>query len=176
MFYFSKHRRLALNRVQGFSLLEMLIYIAILIIMLTVIMNIIISIMSTGRIIKSLRNIENSALISLERITREVRQAESVNTSSSILNSALGKLVLDGSDADGNPRTAEFYLSSGVLMFSENGIEIGALSPTGAKITGLLFEHFSGLNSEGIRTTITTESGTSTHYRSEKFYSTAVLR
>src|SRR3989344_2406588 len=110
---------------KGFSLVEMLIYIAILALMLSVIMNIIVSTVRSERVIKVLRNVEDSAILSLERIVRETRQAESVNLVSSDLGSNPGKLVL--TDALGSPR-AEFYLSSGRLFLKENGVDVGALT------------------------------------------------
>ena len=157
-------------------MLEMLIYIAILILMLGIIMNITISVVNSGRTIKSLRNVENSALTSFERITRETRQAQSVNLSSSVLNTNPGRLVFAGSDSLGNPRTVDFYLSSGVLMLAENGADLGAVTQPDSRVTSLVFQRFSSSNSEGIRTEITIESGTSTHYRSNKFYFSAIIR
>src|SRR3989344_6824687 len=155
--YFSKQRGFTLSKVEGFSILEMLIYISILVLLLVVIMNIVISVIRSGRIINALRNVENSALISLERITRETRQAESVDTSASVLDSNPGELVLVGTDALGSPRTVRFFLSSGVLMFSENGVEVGALTQTDARVSSLVFRRFSQSGSEGIRTEITIE-------------------
>ena len=61
-------------------------------------------------------------------------------------------------------------------MFSENGGEVGALTQTDARVSSLVFRRFSQSGSEGIRTEITIESGTSTHYRSNNFYSSAVSR
>ena len=177
--YLSKHHRFTLSGIKGFSLLEMLIYISILVLLLIVIMNIVISVVRSGRIINALRNVENSALISLERITRETRQADSMDTGGSILDSNPGRLVLESveySGIGGTLCTVEFYLSSGTLMFSENGVEIGPLTQGDAKVSSLIFRRFSSLNSEGIRTEITLESGTSTYYRSNNFYSSATLR
>ena len=163
-------------RRKGFSLVEMLVYISILVLMLAVIMNIIVSVIRSERVLKALRNVEDSAVLSLERITREVRQAENVDINSSIFDLNPGRLALESTDALGNPRTVEFYLSSGVLMFSENGMELGALTRTDARVSALTFRFFTGSNSKGIRTEITIESGTSTHYRSDNFYSSAILR
>ena len=173
---FFKRRGFTLSKVEGFSILEMLIYIAILALMLSVIMNIIVSALRSERIIKALRNVENSATVGMERLVIEMRQAESVNVSLSILGSNPGKLVLKGTDGSGNPRTVEFYLSLGRLLLKENGVDVGALSQSDARVSNLVFHLFSGPNSEGIRTEMTIESGTSTHYRSKKFYSSVILR
>lgn len=149
--------------------MEMLIYIAILALMLSVIMNIITSTIRSERVIKVVRNIEDSAILASERISREIRQAESADSS------IPGKLVLvDGS------RTVEFYLSSDRLFLKEsiNGGVVGddALTQTDAKVSNLIFHSFSGLNSSGIKTEITIESGTGAHSRSENFYSSALLK
>ncbi len=164
------------SKTRGFSLVEMLIYMAILVLMLAVIMNIVISVISSGRVIKSLRNIENSTLVSFERITREIRQAGSINTASSVLNTNPSELILNDVDSLGNPRTVRFYLSSGILMMSENGMVAGALTQNNAYVSSLVFRRFSGSNSEGIRTEISIESGTSTHYRTNNFYFSSLSR
>ncbi|MDO8589763.1 MAG: type II secretion system protein [bacterium] len=161
---------------RGFSLVEMLIYISILVLMLAVIMNVIVSMTGAERVIKALRNIENSATVGLERVVRETRQAENINVASSILGSDPGTLVLNGTDALGNPRVVEFYLSSGKLLLKENGVEVGALTQEDAQVSGLIFYLFSASDVEGVRTEMTIESGTSTYYRSEKFYASALLR
>ena len=76
MAYSSKHRGFVRRSLtEGFTILEMLIYIAILVLMLVVIMNAVISIVHSGRIINALRNIETSAMMSTERLARELRQA-----------------------------------------------------------------------------------------------------
>lgn len=154
----------------------MLIYIAILVLMLGVITNVVISMVHSGRIINALRNIETSAIMSTERLARELRQAESVNVGLSILGSDPGKLVLESIDLLDNPRTVAFYLSSGTLMLSENGVDTGALSQSDARVSSLIFYPFSSPDALGIRTEITIESGTSTYYRSKKFYSSTILR
>lgn len=157
-------------------MIEMLIYITVLVGMLIIITRVVVTIAQYDRIIKSLRNIENSAILSIERVGREMREAESINVSQSTLEVHPGKLVLATTDTSGNPRTVEFYLSNGRLMLKENGADVGALTGSSTQVTNLVFRRFSGTNSEGIRTEMTLESGTSTHYRSKKFYSTSVIR
>lgn len=166
---------ITLSKQKGFSLLEMLFYIVILGLLLAIIMNIIVSVTRSERVIKSLRNIEDSAALSLERIGREVRQADSIDASS-VFESHPGRLVLIGTDSEGSPRKVEFYLLNGRVLMKENDVDTGALTQTGSNVSNLVFYHFIGANSEGVRTKMTIDSGTSTHYRSEKFYSTAVLR
>lgn len=161
---------------KGFSLLEMIIYVVILTFMLVLIVEVVLSVARSERMIKAMRAVENSAIVSLERVTREMRQADGVNIGLSTFGIHPGNLVLTGLDDIGNARTVEFYLSNGQLMQRENGVELGALTESSASVTDLKFYYFSATTSVGIRTEITIESGTSAHYRVEKFYSTTLTR
>jgi len=160
----------------GFSLVEMIIYILILVSLLVVIMNITVSIVRSQRAVKASRNVENSAMISLERITREVRQMNDVSSTLSVFDTNPGTLVLNSTDIGGNPRTVEFYVASSTIFMKENGVVSGALSQSDAVITNLIFRHFSNASVDGIRIEMTIESGTSTYYRVGDFYSSAILR
>ncbi|CAN5190506.1 hypothetical protein BH11PAT1_BH11PAT1_3340 [soil metagenome] len=161
---------------RGFSLPEMLIYIVILTLILGVIVSILTSMIRTQRVAESSKSVENAAIFGLERIVRETRDASSVTVGSSVLDSSPGVLVLAGSDASGNPKTVEFSLQQGVLHIKENGTDKGALTENKVKVTSLVFSLISNINSKSVRTVMTVESGTSTTYKQETFYSTTVLR
>ena len=150
---------------RGFSLIEMLVYISILVFMLVIILEIIISITQKDRIIESKRNIENSAALTLERVTREVRESTAISVPSST------RLVLTESDG-----TIEFYLSDARIFLKENGIDIGALTSSSTRVTSLNFIRFASSTSEGVRVLMTLESGTTTDYQMESFYTSAIKR
>jgi hypothetical protein len=160
----------------GFSLLEMLIYVSILALMLVVIIEVTNSVVKSQRVMGSQRKIDNSLTLTFERIIREIRLAESVDTAASTLGSHPGVLALDGEDELGNLREVSFYLSGGQVVMEENGALVGAVSQSDVTVTSLIFQIFATSTSQGIRATITLESGTSTHYRSSNFYTSAVTR
>ena len=166
---FNKGRR-------GFSLIEMVVYISILTFMLVIVLEVVFSVTRSQRVIRSVRDIENSALVSLERIERETRGAESISTASSTLGTSPGVLVLNSLDEEGGSRTVEFSLLNGQLRLKEDGVDTGALTASGTVVTNLVFRRFASSTVEGIKTELTIESGTSTHYRTESFYSSARLR
>lgn len=157
-------------------MLEMIVYIAILVLMLGVIMDITISIVRYHRIIKASRSIENSAITSFERITREVRKANSVDVLLSTFNSSPGKLTINTTNESGNPKTVEFYLESNKILLKENGVDQGSLSQSDSKVQSLIFRLLSGSNFTGVRAEMVVESGTSTYYRTGKFYTFSNLR
>jgi Tfp pilus assembly protein FimT len=158
-------------KTNGFSLIEMLVYIAVLVFMLVIIVAAVFSIARSDRLIRSVRDIENSAVLVMERITREIREADSVSLASSVLDSHPGKLVLQGESGN-----TEFYFSSGRIFVKENGVELGALTAASVKVTSIKFTRFASSTVEGIRTELTLESGTSTYYRTQTLYSSAVIR
>jgi len=164
------------NNSRGFSLLETLIYVALLASIIVVLINVMVGIATSQRSIISQRNIENSAMITLDRITRELRQATGVDAGSSTLGTNPGVLVLDGLDASENPRTVEFYITDSTIYLEEDSIITGPLTHPDVRVSSLIFHLFTGTNSQGVRTELVLESGTSTHYRRETFYSTAILR
>ena len=155
----------------GFSIIEILVYISILVFMLAIILEVVVSVTRRERIATSTRDIENSAVLVAERITRETRQAQSINLSSSILGVHPGKLVLDGES-----RTLEFHLINGRINLKENGVDAGPLTSSTTKVTNLKFTRSATSTTEAIRTELTLESGTSTYYKTETFYFSSSIR
>lgn len=160
----------------GFSLLEMVIYIAILVFMLAIVIQVVFSITRSSRAVQSARNIETSATSALERMGRELRQAEAIDIAASTFNIHPGVLSLDGEDNVGVAYSREFYLLGGRLRLRENGVEVGSLTHASTTVTNLVFTRFYATSTEGVRIEMTLASGTTTAYRTETFYSSILLR
>lgn len=166
---------MTIKRKKGFSLIEMVVYIAILVFMLVIVIEVVFSIARSSRTVRAVRNVETSAISALERMGRELRKADSINTASSTLSTSPGVLSLSGEES-GVAYSAQFYLSGGRVMLRENGIETGALTHASSTVTSLVFSRFYATSTEGIRIQISIESGTTTAYRVETFYSSVLLR
>lgn len=167
---------MAINPRKGFSLIEMVVYVAILVFMLIIVIEVVFSITRANRTLKSARAIELSAVTALERINREVRNADTIDTAASTFGANPGTLSLDGRDALGAAYSVEFYLSAGKVRVRENGADAGPLTLASSSVTSLIFNRFSATTSEGVRIEMRVESGTTTSYRSETFYSTVLVR
>ncbi|MDO8564682.1 MAG: hypothetical protein Q7R88_01675 [bacterium] len=135
---------------------------------------IIISIRSYGAL-RAKQVLETDAAIALERITREVRDAESVALGGSVLGSHPGVLVLNSTTLDGAPRTVEFLIVNGLLTLKENGVSVGALTGESA-IRTLIFRRIATARSEGVKVELTLQEGVGVASSTESFYATAVLR
>lgn len=168
-------KKYTLNR-RGFSIVEMLIYVFILSLMLVVIINTIGGLTASQRKIKATRAVELSSITTLERIVREIRNAVSVDVLNTSFGTNPGSLSLNSTDSDGNARTVKFVVDSGKLRVIENGVDQGPLVQSGVTINNLVFTSSSTPNSTAIKINMTISSGTSTAFRSEQFYGTAVLR
>jgi len=161
---------------KGFTIIEMLIYIAILVFMLLIVVNILLNITRAQKALKASKSIESSALFSMERITREIRNAQSVNIASSTFGTNPGLLALNGTDINGSAYSIQFYTSTSTLYINRNGAIVGPLTQTDSQVTNLVFTSIIGTSSRAVRTQMTIQSGTSTYFRTGNFYSTIILR
>lgn len=159
----------------GYSLIEIIMYLAILAGITIVIVNILTQISSSRTRLTAAQRVATSAGLSLDRMAREIHTATGVSTTTSVLGTSPGRLVLNGLES-GSPYTIEFSLSGNTLNIIRNGVTTGPLTEAGTSVTELIFRHSASSTDQAISIEMTIQSGTSTSYRSEKFYTTAVLR
>ncbi len=163
------------NKTRGYSLVEIIIYVAILAGITVVIVSILTQISSSRSRLTAAQRVATSAGLSLDRITREIHTASGVNTGSSIFDVSPGVLVLNGVESS-VPYTIEFSLSGGSLNITKDGVVVGPLTEAGVVVNELIFRHSASSTDQAISIEMTLESGTSTAYKSEKFYTTAILK
>ena len=156
---------------KGFSLVEILIYLAIFTAVSILVINSFIIVVSTFTKIRSNHDLVNSGSNSLERISREIRQAKSID-STSIFDSDSSSLKLV--DPDGNIIVFDKNLDD--LRISKNGEVIGNLLVNNVSLDKLIFKHIVTANSEAIKIEIEIEDTNSKISKVEKFYDTVVLR
>ena len=154
----------------GFTLLEILVYASLLALMIALIAN---SFAALARIVidaKADRAVRASAEAALERISREVRFAETVDLGASVLDAHPGVLALTTIDPFTDAaRTVTFALSGSRITVQKDATPVEYLTATGATVSNLVFRRITnGTVSEAIRTELTVNG--------ENFYSTVVLR
>lgn len=163
----------------GFALAEMIVYVAIMAVMTTAIVNIVIGVTRSNKQSFVYENIKNSAITSMERITRETRSALGINYSQSAFNSNNGILSLFSKDQFGNTETIKFYLQDQKMKVDIEGIATstgGILTLGGTKILSLVFIPIDTGNSEAIKIEMVVEGGDRDFLKNENFYSTIILR
>lgn len=164
----------------GYTLIEMLFYVFLLSLILLVVINVLVLIINSQKNLKASKNIENAAVISLERIVREIRNAKSLDLLNSNLNTTsgtiTGTLQLNTTDDAGNPKTVHFFASSTVLSMKENESYTGPITPPNVSLTSLVFRQIDSGNTQAVKVDLTFQSGQGNYQKTVPFYTTAIIR
>lgn len=163
--------------IKGFSLIEIIIYIAILAVISVLVVETIVGaseVFGKARVKRALTLEGRSAM---ERMMREIRLATSVDTVGSVFGGHPGRLKLNTvvSSSDSTPTVREFLISGKNVVLREGSQDISLLSS--ASTTNLVFRYIqSGDTSEAIKIELGIEDGAGRNFIHANFYSTAVLR
>jgi len=164
------------EKFRGVSLIETIVYISILIMIVSVIVGALSFTTRSYRRIQSAEIIESTAVISLDRMNREIRDASGIDTTQSVFNTSPGILMLNTTDENDVATTVKFFVAEGVIRVVEGGVDIGPISRNMARVTTLLFQSITNSQSKAIKIKMTVEVGQGESYLSKSFYSTVVLR
>lgn len=158
------------NLLTGYTILEMLVYASLLALMIALIANALASLTIIVRDAKGERNLRASAEAALERISREVRFAESINVGASVLDTHPGVLVLTTIDPfTETAQTVTFSVAGGRVAVQKGISPLDYLTSNDVAVTNFVFRRIiNGSVSEAIRTELTIDG--------KNFYSTTVLR
>jgi prepilin-type N-terminal cleavage/methylation domain-containing protein len=158
----------------GFSLIEMLIYVSILAIVLLLVVQTALSFTGSFRNLQVLRAVDRSAYNSLERMTRDIRNADAVNLTQSYLGASPGILVLTQTSGS-NSTTTRFYVQNQVINVDVNGISIGPLMVARTAVTSLVFTQIAG-TSTAVKIDMTLTASSGPVIRTKSFHSTVILK
>jgi hypothetical protein len=164
-----------LHRRAGFSLIEMLIYVAIVSATGVFMVGLVISFARTFALASVTDDINESAMASLERVTKEVQAAGGINEAASTFSES-GELVLETENVDGTPVSRRFYLDAGRLMLQDDAGTPLALTRDRIDVTTFYLEHLTSPHSEGVRITLVLEGSRGTITQQESFRTAALTR
>lgn len=161
------------NTRKGFTLVEMLIYIACFVLLIGAIVSSLLLFSSSYRNIKAIRELERGAVSSINQIVRDSRNAIRIDGANTSYNNANGSLQIVLPDNS----TERFYLSNGVVMLDQNGVSVGALTSNKISVTSLVFRPITASNSDGVKIEMTVRATSTNDFSITKnFYNTVVLR
>lgn len=164
------------RREVGFTLIEMLVYIAIVTVISVLVVGVLVSLSKSYAQLKITQSINESATSALNRMLLEIRQAYDVDTVASTFNVHPGQLTLDTMDTLGNNTEVSFLVSAGQIRVLENGVDAGVLTRSDVQLTSLIFEHLVSGESEAIRIWMVIEGSIGKVTKEEVFSTAAVLR
>lgn len=155
---------------QGFTLIEILIYIAILALLSAGVVEVILTLASGAKELRSERRTAAAAELALETLVREIRQASDVIVTSGVFGTSPGKLVLRTAASPGSQTQVNraFSLVSSRLQRQDDSGASEFITGSEVSISELVFWYSAATSSSLI--TIKLTSGDKT------FYGSAVLR
>lgn len=160
----------------GFSLIELLVYLAVFATALVLIVGTALGLSRAYGGVANLSRIERDGVGVLERLTRESRGAESVDMVGSVFGVNPSKLVLNTTDDAGAARTVEFFISGSALRVKENGVDGGALTGNKIVVSSFVAQRIATGRSEAVRVELSLQSGAGTASTTKRFYATTILR
>lgn len=172
----TEQRRKPLERtLTGFTLVEVIFYIVLFTMLFGVIIHTLLTISGTYNRIAITANTNETATLAVERIAREIRDADHVITADSSLGTTPGTLALamttDGSE------THTIYQDGERLYLDHNGARQGPLTPEHTEISNLIFYHITTADGRSaVRFSLTTTASSSDETKTTNFYNTAALR
>ena len=163
---------------KGVGILEALIYVAIVSLLTVIVVNMATVMTVASGKTRLKRNIIGEAGIATERMMREIRLADSLVVSESVLGVHPGVLKLNTIvGPEDTPTTREFYISENALMMKEVGGAPVSLTEKVA-VTNFVFYHIgdSASTSEAVALTLTAEDEFKSIQEKHTFNATAVMR
>lgn len=161
----------------GFTLVEMIIYVAFFAILSVLTINATIMVMRSFYTLRITQSISQSATTAMERMSREIRNAYNIDTTNSTLGTSPGRLTLLTKDDIGTLITAEFYVTAGnQINMKLAGADQGSLMAKTVTVTNLVFTQITTANSKAVKVDMTLTDNRSGISKTVKYYDTIVLR
>jgi len=157
---------------RGFSLVELLIYIGLLLLVLITLVNMILGMRKAYEYLKLSRQLQTSAVTVMDRIIRDSRNASSINVAESALDVNPGVLTINTTTSTSSPQKFQYYVLNGVLRVKQDGGDVGPLTLSEVTVDNLVFRKIETGISQAVKVEMTLSSGTHT----ANFYDTAILR
>lgn len=160
---------------KGYTLIEMVIYVSLLTVIFVLSVNMLLSFSNSYRTLSALRVAEHSALDAMERISRDIHSATSVDSGNSTLGTSPGVLTLI-TTSNSVSTTTKFYIQNGVLKVDVNGVYFGPLTLISASTTSLTFGLLSNTGGNAVKVDMTVEATIGTVTKSKTYHTTVILR
>jgi type II secretory pathway pseudopilin PulG len=168
--------KIFLRQKSGFTLVETLIYLAIFILLSAGILDVFFAIQKTNRNVTILNNLNINAVSVLEKITKETREATSVDLANSIFGANSGVLQINTLDDSNVPHIIKFYKDNNLVKMDLDGQYFGPLMTDSATSTALIFTLATSTAGTLIKTELDLISGQEIYQKSDKFYEAVMLR
>lgn len=155
--------------IKGFSLVEMLVYISLITVIFLLIVNTMLSFTSSYRQLEANRLLEHTAMNVLERLSREIRGADTVSINGT---NDISLIQTSG----GVSTTTRIYLQGTDVRLDTNGTYFGPLSVTNSQVTSLTFTLSTSTSVSAVKIDMTAQGTSGTVIRSKQFHTTIIAK
>ena len=157
--------------------METVVYVALVVAGLVFTINVLLVVSKSFFGLRMSKEINVSAVASLDRIVREVRSADTVE--GSLFDIDPGVLVVSHDITGGGATTTTtttFFVEDGALKITRDGDLIGPLSTKNVTIESFILRHASSSVSDTVAVEMTITGTQGTTVKTEKFYTASVTR
>lgn len=159
------------KNIRGFTLVETLVYLAVTVLIAGAGVTTYLTLDTVFVRNATERALTNAATVVLERMVRDIRSADSVNTGASSLGTSPGVLVLVA-----DATTTTFSLSGGDVVVRVNGGSSAPLTSDSVTVNELTFTSYTGTTTELVRIKLSLSANSKAASTTRTYYSSAVLR
>lgn len=156
---------------KGFTLIEVLVYIAVLILAVLVMVSLFLSLSTVLSRNQVERELSQTAQVTLEKMVRDIRAAATADTT------VANQLTLQ---TIGGATTTQFALSGNSVVMNLNGTNLGTLTSNTVSVDDLVFTKYETLGAELetilVRVALTLSVSTKAASTTQTYYTSAVLR
>lgn len=163
------------NKIRGMSLIEMLVYVAVLALIFVLVISTIVSFTKSYKDVAANRRAERAGIDVLERISREIRDADSITVAQSTFGSNPGALTLVKTSG-GTSTTTRFYIDAGVAKVDVNGTYSGPLTSSRVSVTELYLYRLTNSNTEAVKIDLTVQGTSGSVTKTKSFDTTVILK
>ena len=163
------------NQKKGFTLIELLIYITGLLALGSVLTIMVVQFYGLYTEIISVPRADRTGLLLIDRITKEIRSAERIDTLDSRFGVTSGVLDID-SISDGVTTEKRFYVENGIVKYKENSGEAISVTSQDFFVSNFNFTLVSTPNSQAVKFNLELEFQVHNATQTKAYTGFAILR
>lgn len=165
-----------MTRTKGFSIMELIVYVAIFGLVSVVVINSFVVVLNSYATTRTNRDLMESGLEVMERMSREIRQAKSIDLINSTFGTSPGVLQLNTTDSSGNAQTVKFIVESNKINLYVNNTYVGVILNYNISVSSLIFRRISTSQGDAVKIELTLQDTPGHTTKLEKFYDTVTVR
>ncbi len=163
-------------RSRGFTLVEMVVYAAILGIIAVLSINSMLAMTRAFTDLRVSRDLNSSATALFERLTRDIRGAYDIDAAQSTFGVHPGRLMLNTRDSGGANTTIEYYVTGNRVNIREGGVDQGSIMTTDTTVSSFIVRQLTSTNTKAVKVEATISATRANITKTRNFNTTVVLR